>query len=235
MDRRDSIKSLLIGSVGAGAIVATPGCNPKEKIAEGVPEKELGHYGRTPEEKQRDQEILKGKFLNDHELDTISVLTDLILPPTDGFQSASAAGVPEFIEFIVKDMEAHQLPIRGGLMWLDNFSNQKFGLLFKACSHAQQTQVLDLIAYPEEEPTELAPGIDFFALLRDLTLTGFYTSKMGMEELGYKGNTPNAWDGVPAEVLKKHGFEYDESIVYINQSRRNEIVEWDSEGNVLNN
>lgn len=235
MDRRESLKSLLIGTIGTGAAVSIPGCAPGEQPTEEVVASEPGHYGRTEEEKLRDLEVLADVFLNEHEIETISILCDLILPPTEGFKSASEAGVPEFIEFIVKDMESHQLPLRGGLAWLDRFANSSFNLLFKTCSPAQQKELIDQIAYPKEEPGDLAPGIEFFNLIRNLTLTGFYTSKMGIEELGYKGNTPNAWNGVPDEVLKKHGLSYDENVQYVNQDRRTEIVEWDENGNLLNN
>lgn len=232
MDRRESIKSLLVGSIGAGAIVSTAGCAPNEKIEE-VTQGEQGLYGRTEEEKERDQKLLDEIYFNEHEIDTISTLCDLILPLDGDYQAATSAEVPEFIEFMVKDIENYQLPMRGGIMWLDNFSNRKYGLVFKSCSEGQQKATLDSIAYPEDEPSELSPGIEFFSLIRNLTLTGFYTSKIGIEELGYKGNSPNVWEGVPEEVMKKHGFSYDDGVQYVDQSKRTDIAEWDENGNLL--
>ncbi len=231
MDRRESIKSLLIGSIGAGAIVSTGGCAPGQEKEVLAPKE--GHYGRTEKEKLRDAKIKSEVFLTEYELGTIAVLCDLILPADGSYKAASDADVADFIEFIVKDIESYKMPIRGGLMWLDNFSNEKFNLAFQACSEEQQKSILDLIAYPESEPSDLVPGIEFFSLVRNLTLTGFYTSKIGIEELGYKGNTPNVWDGVPDEVLKKHGFAYDENIQYVDQSKRNDLAEWDDNGNLL--
>ncbi len=231
MDRRESIKSLLIGSIGAGALVSTVGCASGQEKEVIVPKG--GLYGRTEKEKLRDAKINSEVFLTEYELATIAVLCDLILPADEGYKAASDAQVAEFIAFIVKDIESYKLPIRGGLMWLDNFSNEKFNLAFQACSEDQQKSILDLIAYPENELSDLAPGIEFFSLVRNLTLTGFYTSKIGIEELGYKGNTPNIWDGVPDHVLQNHGFSYDENIQYVDQSQRNELAEWDEDGNLL--
>lgn len=232
MDRRESIKSLLIGSLGAGAIVSTAGCKPGEET-KALVESNQDLYGRTEKEKARDEELMSDIFLNEHEADTIATLCDLILPADGNYQAASAAEVPEFIAFIVKDMEDYQLPLRGGIMWLDNYANEQFGVVFKNCSGDQQRTLLDAIAYPSEDVSDLTPGIEFFSLVRNLTLTGFYTSKIGIEELGYKGNTPNVWEGVPDAVLKKHGFSYDEKIQYVDQSKRNEIAEWDENGNLL--
>lgn len=232
MDRRESIKSLLVGSIGAGAIVSSAGCAPNEKIEEVVQAKQ-GLYGRTEKEKKRDEKLRGEVYFNEHEIDTVSTLCDLILPPERNYQAATSAEVPAFIEFMVKDIENYQLPLRGGIMWLDNFSNRKYNLVFKSCSIDQQKAILDLIAYPEEEPSDLSQGIAFFTLMRNLTLTGFYTSKIGIEELGYKGNSPNVWDGVPDEVLKKHGFNYDDGVQYVDQSKRTEIAQWDEDGNLL--
>jgi hypothetical protein len=231
MDRRESIKSLLIGSLGTGAIVA--GCAPGQEVPTDEIQPIAGAYGRTEKEKKRDTELMGEQFFTDHELDTVATLCDLILPATEGYNSASEAGVPAFIDFIVKDMPRHQLPLRGGIAWLDNHTNEAFNLAFAACSADQQKSVLDKIAFNEEEPTDLAPGIEFFNLIRNLTMTGFYTSELGIKELGYKGNTPNVWDGVPDAVLQKHGMSYDPNIKYVDQSQREVMAEWDDEGNLI--
>ena len=76
-------------------------------------------------------------------------------------------------------------------MWLDNRANQKFSKVFQFCSESQQIELVDEIAYPQKANPEVEHGVKFFSLMRDLTLTGYYTTKMGIEDLGYKGNTPN--------------------------------------------
>lgn len=237
MDRRKSIKSILLGTVAGGLVVH--GCKPESASTEEIAaiKSDENFFGRTPEEKELIDKINSEQFFNEHELSTIAVLSDLILPPNDKFGGATDAGVPEFIEFMAKDVPELQTNLRGGLMWLDHKSNTEFGAEFKSVTEAQQKQILDLIAYYDakiplvEQPLE----IQFFSLMRNLTLTGYYTSKIGIEDLGYKGNTPNVWDGVPEDVLEQHGLAYDEEWLAkcVDQSKRGIIAEWDDEGNLL--
>lgn len=236
MDRRESIKSMLVGTLAGGAVITTAGCEPTPTAADfQVPESPAGEYGRTEKEKEIDRKLFEEVFFSDHELDTIATLCDLILPGTDGFKSAGEAEVPDFIAFIAKDMPRHQLPLRGGIMWLDNFANESFGKSFKLLMEDQQTSLLDQIAYPDEAAPEVSQGVKFFSLIRDLTLTGFYTSRIGIDELGYMGNSPNIWDGVPEEVLTKHGLSYEGKYLdqYVDQEKRDVPAEWDEDGNLI--
>lgn len=234
MNRRDTIKSLLLGSVAAG--MALKGCAPNantSKIESGITKLPL--YGRTEKEKERDQELLGEVFFNTHELSTIAILCDIILPANEKFGSATDAGVHDFIEFIVKDMPYQQTPIRGGIMWLDHFSNQTYGKEFISCTPKKQLYICDQIAYPKRTKAELKQGEKFFTLMRNLTLTGYYTSKIGIQDLGYKGNTPNVWDGVPDDVLKEHKLKYDNDWLAkcIDQTTRETIAKWDDKGNLI--
>lgn len=234
MDRRDSLKSLLVGSLASGLLIN--GCAPAKEEALEVQEKpDEKAYGRTPKEKENDKRLMSEVFFSEHELATVAVLCDLILPANEEFGSATDAGVPEFIEFMAKDLPRHQLPIRGGLMWLDNRSNKTFNLEFKACSEEQQKSLLDEIAYPDQASPEVEQGVKFFSLMRDLTLSGYYTTQMGIQDLGYKGNTPNVWDGVPDDVLKEHGMKYDDEWLAkcLDPDTRNDIAQWDEEGNLI--
>ena len=233
MDRRESLKSLLLGSVGGGILLTS--CSPENETPL-VPQKsEPSGYGRTAEEKLHDQKIYEEVFLNDHELETIAVLCDIILPANAEFGSATDAGVPEFIEFIVKDMPANQLPIRGGIAWLDNFSNARYNQTFINLTNEQQFEVCDAIAYPGKTKPENLAGEKFFTRMRNLTLTGYYTSEMGIKDLGYKGNMPGVWDGVPEEVLREHGVSYEKEWLAkcVDQSKRADIAEWDEDGNLI--
>ena len=136
---------------------------------------------------------------------TISVLADLIIPKDEHSGSASDAGVPDFIEFIVKDEPEHQLPMRGGLHWLNLQCMNRYNNGFKDCSLQQQTELINEIAFPAKAKPMMQSGVAFFNKMRDLTAIGFFTSKMGIQDLGYKGNSPGKWEGVPKDVLEKYG------------------------------
>ena len=237
MDRRKSIKSIFLGSVAGG--LAFTGCQPgtEREAEEAIAQSAEKYFGRTPEEKELIDELNAEQFFNEHEMDTIKVLCAIILPANEKFGSATDAGAPDFIEFMSKDYPPFQMPLRGGLMWLDHKFNTEFNTEFIASTPEQQKQILDTIAFPDitipdaEQPLE----IQFFSLMRNLSLTGYYTSKMGIEDLGYKGNMPNVWDGVPADVLEQHGVAYDETWLAkcVDQSKRGDIAEWDENGNLL--
>jgi hypothetical protein len=239
MKRRDTLKTLLVGTVAGATLGSTVGCKTEAGTEEStqVATNELGYYGRTPAELEHDKKVFAETYLNEHELATIAVLCDIILPATEDAGSATDAEVPAFIEFIVKDLPDHKLPMRGGLMWLDTEANRRFNKEFIACSNQEQIQIVDDIAYPDDknEKPEMGPGIKFFERMRNLTMTGYYTTRMGFDDLGYTGNYANVWDGVPESVLKQHGMEYDPEWIAkcVDQSKRLEIAKWDDEGNLL--
>lgn len=233
MDRRNSLKSIVAGSV-AGSLLLTQ-CTPGQQEEE----KELDvstRQGRTEEEFLRDQNLLEEQFFTEHEMASITQLSDIILPADNQSPSASAVGVPAFIEFIVKDMPRYQVPLRGGLMWLDSESNRRFEKKFRETSTTQQIAIVEDIAFPEDANEEFSQGERFFSLMRNLVLTGYFTSKEGINYLGYQGNIPNVWDGVPDEVLAKHQLSYEEARLqqYVdNPSMREKMPEWDDNGNLI--
>ena len=234
MDRRDTLKTLLVGSVAGGAIgtVAIQGC---QDTSSSTVDSGESLYGRTPEEIERDNALFAEQLFSEHEAATIAILCDIILPATKNAGSASEAGVPEFVEFISKDLPYHQLPLRGGLMWLDQESNRRFGAHFNTLEKDQQMSIVDDIAFPKDASPEFSHGVEFFNRMRNLTLTGYYTTKMGIDDLGYVGNVPNIWDGVLENVLAKHDVDYDPEWIAkcVDQSKRNDIAEWDENGNLL--
>ncbi len=150
------------------------------------------------------------KFFTEHEMATIAILSDIIIPKDEVSGSATDAKVPDFIEFIVKDMPQHQTPMRGGLRWLDIQCMKQYEKSFKDCDEKQRIAMVDQIAYPKKAKPELGQGVAFFSLMRNLTATGFYTSEIGVKDLGYVGNRPNKWNGVPDDVLKQYGQAYTE-------------------------
>jgi len=201
-----------MGTVSTGVLLeACKDSNTKIEAAKPVAEAGL-NYDRTPQELADYKKLMAEKFFTDDELATITVLADIIIPKDEVSGSASEAGVPAFIEFIVKDMPYHQTPMRGGLRWLDLQCMKKYDKGFKDLSPQQQIEMVDLIAYPDraKNKPELTQGVAFFNKMRDLTVTGFYTTQMGFKDLGYVGNTPNQWKGVPDDVLKQYGVAYTE-------------------------
>lgn len=198
----------MIGTVGAGVLVEACTSADKKNIA-GSADASLDD--RMQEEKAYLAKMAKeDKFFNEHEMATITVLGDIIMPKDEVSGSASDAKVPEFIEFIVKDMPTHQTPLRGGLRWLDLHCYKLYEKAFVNLTAAQQITIVDSIAYPNKAPKELAQGVSFFNLMRDLVTTGFYTTEIGIKDLGYVGNAPNQWNGVPDEVLKQYKLAYTE-------------------------
>lgn len=209
MDRRKSIKTLLVGTVGAGVLVDACKNSDKKAIAES-PDATLD-ADRMQEEKDYLKKLNAGDtFFTAHEMATITVLADIIMPKDAVSGSASEAKVPDFIEFIAKDMPYHQTPLRGGLRWLDMQSFKLFDKAFADCDAKQQIELVDQIAYPEKAKPAMKQGVAFFTMMRNLTTTGFYTSEMGVKDLGYVGNAPNQWNGVPDDVLKQYGVAYSE-------------------------
>ena len=137
-------------------------------------------------------------FFTPRELATVRILADLIVPRDDHSGSATDAAVPEFLDFVMTEWPEHQTPIRGGLAWLDRESTHRFNKPFRELAANQQTAILDEIAYPARARPEMAPGVEFFNRFRDLVLSGFYSSKEGVKDLGYIGNTFVAdWRGCP--------------------------------------
>jgi gluconate 2-dehydrogenase gamma chain len=220
MDRRKSIKTLLVGTAGAVSTgLLVEGCHPEDKKAAGAEQPSApasadkvnpGGINRMKEEVEYEKEVRSKTFFTPDEMTTITLLGDIIIPRDDISGSASESGVPAFIEFIVKDMPEHQIPMRGGLRWLDLQCLNRFGKSFKDASAPQQIEMVEEIAWPEKAKPEMAQGVAFFNLMRNLTASGFYTSQIGVKDMGFVGNVPNQWNGVPDEVLKQYGFAYTE-------------------------
>lgn len=204
MNRRESLKALGITSLSAAVLVEA--CKDKTNSKEAVTSANT-NADRLPDEIEREKALEKEQFFTTAELATITVLADIIIPKDEKSGSASDAGVPAFIEFIVKDMPDHQVPMRGGLRWLDLTCLKRHDKSFVDCSKEQQLQLIDEIAYPSLAKPDMQQGVAFFNRMRSLTATGFFSSKMGMEDIGYVGNRPNKWEGVPADDIKKYGLE----------------------------
>lgn len=213
MDRRKSLKALALGTLSAGVLLEA--CNDGDAEKKAAEDKAkaaapASTIDRMKEEEAHYKAVTAETFFTPQEMATITILGDIIIPKDEVSGSASDAKVPEFIEFIVKDMPEHQIPMRGGLRWLDMQCLKRYEKAFKDCDQKQQMEMVDAIAWPAKAKPEMAQGVAFFNLIRNLTATGFYTSRIGVEDIGYAGNKPNKWNGVPDDVLKQYNLAYTE-------------------------
>lgn len=205
MNRRDSLKAIGLTAISSALLLEAckPG-KPEDVVADAS---DAAQPGREAFEIERDKNLHAVQFFDAHEMATITLLADMIIPKDGKSGSASEAKVPEFIEFIVKDIPKHKIPMRGGLKWLDIQCLNRFEKTFTDASPSQRIEMVDDIAYPNKVKPGMQQGVSFFNLMRDLTASGFFTTEMGVKDLGYMGNTPNKWTGVPPDVLKQYGME----------------------------
>jgi hypothetical protein len=208
MDRRESLKALALTGLSTGLIAEA--CKTEDKKTIAVAADKGAGYDRLEEEKEHYKTITSATFFTKEEMQTITVLSDIIIPADEVSGGAIDAKVPEFIEFIVKDKPEHQIPMRGGLRWLNVQSLKRFDKTFVDSSDKQRIELVDEIAYPDKAKPGMMQGVAFFNLMRNLTASGFYSSEIGVKDMGFKGNTPNQWNGVPADVLKQYNLAYTE-------------------------
>jgi hypothetical protein len=208
MNRRESIRAIGLSAASAATLLeACKDDSIKKETATDQPAQ--AEAGRQAFEIEKNNQLKAQVFFTEHEMKTIAVLADIIIPADDKSGSASDAKVPEFIEFIVKDMPEHQVPMRGGLRWLDMKCFNLYGKTFIESGHDRQLEIVNEIAYPAKAKPEMKAGVAFFNRMRDLTASGFFTTEMGFKDLGYVGNVANNWQGVPKDVLAQYGFADD--------------------------
>jgi gluconate 2-dehydrogenase gamma chain len=178
--RRDILKTLAIGAVSGSVLQVIPA-----KAAEFV------HQAIRKEKAASPAGKYAPKYFSAHQYEMLNWLCDAIIPKDDRSGGAVEAGAPEFIDLLASENEKYQLRLGGGLFWLDSFCADRYGKSFMECASEQRTEVLDLIAYRKnaKKDAALAQGVAFFAFLRKMTCDGFYTSKIGIADLQYIGNT----------------------------------------------
>jgi len=196
MDRRQVLQALASAPLAAAAITWTE--------SEALAASQAATQARQAA--QQTKAPYKPKFFTAAEWATVGVLVDLVIPRDEKSGSATDAGVPEFMDFMMVDQPTRQTAMRGGLAWLDHECQVRFDKPLSVCTDAQRRAVLDDISWPRRAKPEMAYGVSFFNSFRDLTASGFFTSKIGMADLQFKGNTVVMnWKGCPPEVLKKLG------------------------------
>ena len=166
----------------------------------------------------RTRSPFKPRFFTAKEWATVRILVDLIIPKDERSGSATDAGVPEFMDFVMlmpaitgeADLARRQTAMRGGLTWLDSECRRRFDKAFVGCTAAERSEVLDAIAWPERAAGNpaISQGVAFFSGFRDLTASGFWSSKMGVEDLKYIGNVAYPdWPGCPPEAMAHLGLK----------------------------
>lgn len=196
--RREAL--LALGGLAAGAALA------------GVAPTVYDRVSRATRAAVTSPETFQPAFFSPHEWRTVRVLADLVLPADERSGSATDAGVPEFMDFMLIERDALQVPIRGGLRWLDVESGERFGSAFADLPAERQGEILDDIAWPSRSRPEMSQGVEFFSTFRDLTASGFFSSRLGVEDLRYTGNRAVAeWTGCPPEALERLGVRYEDA------------------------
>lgn len=147
------------------------------------------------------------KVYTPHEWETVRMLVDYVIPRDDRSGSATDAGAPEFMDTMLDLEPGMRTAHRGGLAWLDHECRERFGNTFVASTDDERRAMLDDIAWPDRAPEAYSHGVQWFNAFRDFTATGFWTSEIGVADIGYQGNVPRpSWDGCPEENLRRLGY-----------------------------
>jgi len=189
ISRRDVLRTLALGVAGGGVLQVIP-----LEAAESAHQMVHKEKARAPSGKYTP------KYFTAKQYETILSLCDTIIPRDEKSGGALEAGAPEFIDLLTSENEEFQLALGGGLLWLDTRCIDQYGKIFMECAPEQRQEILDLIAFRRNAKKDpgLSPGVAFFAFLRNMTCDGYYTSKIGIEDLQYIGNvTRSEWPGCP--------------------------------------
>jgi hypothetical protein len=177
VSRRALLKSLSVG-VAVGSVMRVIPLHAAEH-AHGMIAEEQASGPYTP------------KYFDAHGYKTLRALCDTIIPADAEAGGALEGGAPEFIDLLTSENTDYQEQLAGLLKWLDATCTSRFGKAWVDCAPAQQTEVLDRIAYRKNADADpsLAKPVEWFAFLRSFTSDGYFTSKVGIRYVGYKGNT----------------------------------------------
>lgn len=180
ISRRDILKSLTLTAVTGSVLRVIP-----------LEAAEYAHRMVRAARAAAENQTYAPKFFSAHAYKTLQALCQAIIPSDEQAKGAIEAGAPEFIDLITSENKEYQVALGGGIMWLDNTCIDRYGKVYLECTAAQQKESLDLIAFRKnaKQDPSLGQGIEFFSLLRKLTADGYFTSEIGIEYLGYIGNT----------------------------------------------
>ena len=180
VSRRDVLKTLALSAVGGSVLQVIP-----------AQAAEYAHQAVRKDKAAAATGKYTPKYFTPHQYETLTSLCDSIIPKDEKSAGAIEAGAPEFIDLLTSENEHYQLKLGGGLYWLDGFCTDRYTGPYLECTPEQRKSVLDLIAFRKNakaDPT-LSQGVVFFAFVRNLACDAFYTSKIGIADLQYIGNT----------------------------------------------
>jgi len=190
ISRRDVLRTLAIGAAGGSVLQVIP-----------LQAAEMAHQAVRKEKAAARAGKYAPKYFTAKQYETLTSLCDTIIPKDERSGGAVDAGAPEFIDLLTSENPEFQNRLGGGLMWLDSYCLDHYGKLYMETTPEQRKEIIELIAYRKNAKAnpELHQGVAFFAFLRNMTCDGFYTSKIGIEDLQYIGNvTRSEWPGCPA-------------------------------------
>jgi len=186
----------LLARIGASVSLAAMGENM-------LPAQEAAHvHHAVADVKSAGQGDYQPQALTAHEYATLRHLTGLIIPADDRSPGAIEAGAADYIDFLCNASQELKEIYTGGLAWLDNAMQRRHAIDFLGATAAQQTELLDRIAYRKNASPELNPGIAFFAWVRNMTVDAYYTTPIGVKEIGFMGNGAVAEFSVPKEAVE---------------------------------
>ena len=179
VSRRDLLKSLSTAAAATSVLRVIP-----------LQAAEFAHHMIESEKMASKTGVYVPKFFPAGQYKTLQSLCESIFPADADCGGANEAGAPEFIDLLTSENPKYQLTLGGGLMWLDARCIDSYGSPYLECTAQQRTGMLDQIAYHKNgaQDPSLGQGIAFFSFLRNLTADGFFTSKIGIQYLGYIGN-----------------------------------------------
>jgi gluconate 2-dehydrogenase gamma chain len=190
ISRRDVLRTLAVGVAGGSVLQVIP-----------LEAAELAHQLVHKEKAAAPAGKYTPKYFTAKQYEAILSLCDAIIPKDEKSAGALEAGAPEFIDLLTSENDEYQLALGGGLMWLDTHCIDQYGKVFMECTPEQRREILDLIAFRKNAKKDpgLSQGVAFFAFLRNMTCDGYYTSKIGIQDLQYIGNvTRSEWPGCPS-------------------------------------
>jgi len=176
--RRSILKSLTIGAA-AGSVLRVIPLQAAEYAHNLIEDEKATTPAYTP------------KFFNAQQYKTLQALCEAIIPADEDCGGAMEGGAPEFIDLLTSENDVYQKRLGGLLQWLDSTCTTRYGKAWIDCTPAQQKEILDLVAYRKnaEQDQSMVDPVEYFSFLRNFTADGFFTSKIGIKYLGYKGNT----------------------------------------------